>query len=166
MAKCSKPTRAEGVSAWNELEPAQWRARRLPLQTGVAGNAPSGWFHQRSQVRRHRAHCLHPLQPPTIPEEELALLLLFSVVAGLCPAQMGWSALTPRTSSPNEPFSAHQFLSRAGSLRVRHLLWLYQLIEFFAGQVSQLHGGFAQARVFYVRGVRDLRRVVVSHFWS
>jgi|SRR5271166_774519 len=76
------------------------------------------------------------------------------VVAGLCPAK-------PR---PQKSFNTQSTL--ASSLRMRHLLRLDQRIEFLTGKMLELQRGLAQARVLDVRRVRNLRRLVVSHFRS
>jgi len=47
-------------------------------------------------------------------------------------------------------------------LRTGHPLGLYQLIELFAREMPKLHRCLAQGAVLHVRGVGDLRRLVVK----
>src|SRR5258708_6107657 len=47
-------------------------------------------------------------------------------------------------------------------LRMGHVFGMNQRVEFFAGEEAELDGGFAQADVLVVRGVRDFGCIVVA----
>src|SRR5579862_8552684 len=75
----------------------------------------------------------------------------------------------PSSYSPDNVSEKSASISRASIyairytfLRPRHLLRLHQLMEFLFREVSQLQRGFEQASLVHMRGVRDLRRFVVS----